>query len=405
MNLSNLDKNKTYLLACSFGPDSMAAFHILLTHNYKFDVAIVNYHLRPESDSEVKGLEEYAKKHDIRVHVLDVKEEIKTNIEKRCRDIRYRYFKTLIDEYGYEALITAHQEDDLIETYLLQKKRKILTKVYGISEIARIFGIKVIRPFLDLSKKEMQEICDQNGVPYAIDSSNLEDKYLRNSIRHNIVEKMSKIDRKEILQEIKAENVKVKDIFDHIEWEKAHDIKYVLSLDEITYYYLINELVFSLKNDYKISYNHGQEILKVLRSDRPNVVAKIYKDLYLEKQYDSFDFRVGKISDASYSYKIDIPTVLDTEYFYLDFTGDTSNRNVSHDDYPLTIRNAQKGDKYLIQGYEVEVRRLFIDWKMPSTYRLIWPVIINKDNRIIYIPRYQKDFKTNKETNFYVKTK
>ena len=405
MNHSNLDKSKTYLLACSFGPDSMAAFHILLTHNYKFEVAIVNYHLREESDLEVEGLIDYSNKHNIKVHVLDVKEEIKTNIEKRCRDIRYRYFCDLVNEHHFEGVITAHQQDDHIETYLLQKKRKILTKVYGISEITSILGVKVIRPFLDLTKKEMQEICDQNDVPYAIDSSNSEDKFARNYIRHNIVEKMDKKQRLEVLEEIELENQKVRDIFENVKWQLVGNVDYVLSLDEITYYYVINEMVIALKTDYKISYKHGQEILKILRSEKPNVDTLIYRDLYLVKRYHSFEFRIGKEGSVSYNYVLTEPSVFESDYFYLDFTKDASNRNVHFDDYPILIRNYHNGDRCFINGYEVEVRRLFIDWKMPVSYRKMWPVILNKDNKIIYVPRYQKDFKADSDTNFYVKLK
>ena len=50
----NLDKNKKYLLACSYGPDSMALFSMLLEEGYRFEVAHVNYHFRNESNLEEK---------------------------------------------------------------------------------------------------------------------------------------------------------------------------------------------------------------------------------------------------------------------------------------------------------------------------------------------------------------
>ena len=109
-----------------------------------------------------------------------------------------------------------------------------------------------------------------------------------------------------------------------------------------------------------------------------------------------------KIS-TDFSFKIDGPSTLDTEYFYLDFTGDTSNRNVSKDDYPITVRNAKPNDVYIIKGYEKQLRRLFIDWKVPVPLRKRWPIIINKNGTIIYVPRYQKDFKKEDNCNFYVK--
>ena len=74
-------------------------------------------------------------------------------------------------------------------------------------------------------------------------------------------------------------------------------------------------------------------------------------------------------------------------------------------DYPLTVRNATAKDTIMISGHPVEVRRLFIDWKMPMTMRKYWPVIINKKGEIIYIPRYQKDFQKEDSPCFYVKLK
>ena len=70
----NLDKNKKYLLACSYGPDSMALFSMLLKEVYKFEVAHVNYHFRKESDQEEKELREYCSKYNINIHLLDNKE-------------------------------------------------------------------------------------------------------------------------------------------------------------------------------------------------------------------------------------------------------------------------------------------------------------------------------------------
>ena len=56
-----------------------------------------------------------------------------------------------------------------------------------------------------------------------------------------------------------------------------------------------------------------------------------------------------------------------------------------------------------IQDFSKELRRLFIDWKMPVSLRNRWPVIINKDGVIVYVPRYQKDFLANADENFIVK--
>ena len=88
----NLDKNKKYLLACSYGPDSMALFGMLINENINFEVAHVNYHLRKESDDEEKGLREFCKHHSIVIHTKDVTQSIRNNVEAKCREIRYSFF-------------------------------------------------------------------------------------------------------------------------------------------------------------------------------------------------------------------------------------------------------------------------------------------------------------------------
>lgn len=68
----NLEKDKNYLLACSYGPDSMALFDMLLKGGYHFSAALVNYHLRPESSDEMYGFIKYCEKHKISYHVKDI---------------------------------------------------------------------------------------------------------------------------------------------------------------------------------------------------------------------------------------------------------------------------------------------------------------------------------------------
>ena len=80
----NLEKNKKYLLACSFGPDSMALFDMLLKEGYKFSVAHVNYHLREEADEEESKLRDFCFDHNIGIYVKDVDEGLgDSNLEKK----------------------------------------------------------------------------------------------------------------------------------------------------------------------------------------------------------------------------------------------------------------------------------------------------------------------------------
>lgn len=399
----NLDKSHKYLLACSFGPDSMALFHLLAKNRYDFACAIVNYHLRDESDSEVANLINYASKYNIEVHVLDVKEKYTKNIEATCREIRYKYFKDLCKQFGYFATLVAHHQDDLIETYLMQKERQNSPIYYGISENTVIYGVNIIRPLLAFRKQELLDLCNENNVPYSIDESNFDTSILRNQIRHNVVSKMLIKDRIQILEEIKIENAKLSQLLSSIDINKLCEVNYILSLDYKSQCYALNMYVKSINNCFSLSKKNVGQIIKILKSSKPNGQFVIFKGLYLFKEYDFFEFGVNKAEPVQFKYTILCPCIMDTPYFYLNFKQDTSSRNINFDDYPLTIRNIENSDYLIINGYKAKASRLVIDWKIPFRKRMIWPVILNNQGECIYIPRYRKDFKLSSEDTFYVK--
>ena len=396
----NLDKNKKYLLACSYGPDSMALFSMLLKEGYKFDVAHVNYHFRKESDQEEQGLKEFATRYNIKIHIYDNKEKVTKNLEAKARDIRYNFFARVYQENKFDALLVAHHEDDLIETYLMQKKKNLHVFYYGIKENSFSYNMNITRPLLNYSKEELLNYCKDNNVPYALDASNNELTYERNKIRHGIVNKLSSQDRSLLLMDIELLNYDIEVILEHLNKIDIHSICELKTLynDELIY---AIELLANECQIFKISTRNINDIIKIIYSKKPNVILS-YKSYSFVKEYDQVYF-TNTLDEKGYLYVIEHPEELDTQYFYLNFLNGASDRNVSQDDYPLTIRNALPKDQIKIKDYYKEARRLFIDWKMPVSLRKRWPVIVNKDNEIIYIPRYQKGFKAGKNLNFYVK--
>lgn len=398
----NLDKNKNYLLACSFGPDSMALFDMLLKEKYHFSAALVNYHIRPESTDEMNRFVQYCENHKISYHVKDIVKGIgDVNLESECRKIRYKFFADLVGQFHYDEVLVAHNQDDVIETFLMQKKRQNLVIFYGIKEKTVINNVVITRPLLSFPKSELLNYCDSNNIPYAIDSSNFDERYLRNKIRHNIVKKMTIEERDEVLKEIDERNAKLQAIYDKLKSIDITDSKILSKLNDIELAHALNHLVKKVNESMFVSLKQTKEIRHNLRRVSGNVDIPIRHGVVLRRSYSHIEFT--KPGSVTYSYVIEKPCVFDCEYFHLDFIKDASDRNVYNEDYPLTIRNYRSGDKYTIRNYVVSVRRLFIDWKMPLSLRQRWPIILNKDGKIIYIPRYKKDFVVTNNVNFYVK--
>ena len=207
MVIFSYPKDKKYLIGVSGGPDSMALLNMLQLQGYNLVICHVNYHKRKESNYEQEEISKYARERNIPLHVLDTSSlKVEGNFQAWAREVRYKFFKEQYDFYNAEGLFVAHQQDDLLETYIMQKKRHNIVSYYGIKEENDIYSMKVIRPLLSFSKKSLLDYCIKNQVFYSIDSSNLEDDYTRNKIRHSIVEKMDDKQRQEMLDEIEYQN-------------------------------------------------------------------------------------------------------------------------------------------------------------------------------------------------------
>ena len=403
-----LDKSKKYLLACSFGPDSMALFHMLLSEGYNFEVAHVNYHLREESDSETHGLKIYCEENDVPLHILDYKEKIQGNVEASCRQIRYKFFASLQEEVNYDEVLVAHNEDDLIETYFMQIQRQITPIWWGINAFTVVFDVPVRRPLLIYSKAELMNYCYENKVPFAIDISNYDTSLKRNALRAEVVSKLTLSDRVQILDEIVNKNEQLLNMFNYLTSKvDIHNCEQVLSLSKTEQIYAINLAYQEHYYGHYLSKANVGEIIKVLKSPRGNIMREIKRGVYLIKSYGTYTFIESESSDLDYTYyhyEVKDLCTLDNQYFYFKCdTYDNPKRHYFDQDFPLTIRTLTPDDYVLVGKYTVKARRLFIDWKMPMKLRKRWPCIENCNGEIIYVPRYQKDFKPDPDCDFYVK--
>ena len=403
----NLKKDKRYVLACSFGPDSMALFSMLYNEGYDFVVSHVNYHKRDASNFEEKSLIKYCSDRNILLEVLSAPHASeKVNFQEWARELRYEFFKKCLNKHNCDAVLVAHNEDDLIETYLMQKQRGSCVNFYGIKQETTILNTVVIRPLLHYAKKDLQKYDDDNNVPYSIDSSNLTNDYSRNKIRHTIVEKLSSDERNNIVLEITQLNEAL-DKFNYKKYISDGDLsvkKLVLdalsaySFQRIIYQYLTDNGFYV-----ELTKSFIGELYKALSSKKPSFIMSS-SGIEFVKEYDSLYARWPR-HDLNYSFTLSSPNTLKTDYFEIDFTGDASDRNILPDDYPLIIRNSNTNDEYMIKNHKISLRRVYIDWKMPPSLRDRWPVVINKNNEIIYIPRYRKDFVDNHKSIFKIDVK
>ncbi len=184
------------VLAVSGGVDSMVMLDLFQRMDADFVVAHCNFRLRgAESDGEEVFLQDYCGEHGIELYVkhFDTKEYAQLegiSIEMAARELRYEWFHQLRDELSYSYVATAHHQDDLIETMLINLSRG--TGIRGLSGIQPKNG-QVIRPLLFVSREEILSYAAINQVDYKNDSSNDELVFLRNIIRHKVIPQLEEI--------------------------------------------------------------------------------------------------------------------------------------------------------------------------------------------------------------------
>lgn len=405
----SLQPNRRYLVAVSFGPDSMALLHMLLQQKQDhLFVCHVNYHKRKESDQEEAQLRAFCDAHQLPIFVLRAPDAPKSvNFQAWARDIRYRFFASIYEKYQAHALLVAHHLDDDLETFLMQKKQKKILSSYGLSYERNLYGMRVLRPLLTMRKQALQQYCDQHQVPYAIDCSNLRDDYERNRIRHHVLEKAGPEDILRWTEEKEEWNALRKQQLLHIQHvfqDKTIQVPLFLKLSEEEQLLCLHQFITRVLFEYTLSREKGMMMIQAAQSRKPNWRMKLITPYEIVKAYDVLYIH-DMIVEEQYQYLLPAPSTLDTPYFALDFRKDTKNRNVTLQDYPLLIRPCQVGDKMQVGDTWKSVKRQFIDWKMPQDIRKIWPVFVNKDGKVIYVPRYRDHFLKEKETNLVVKCK
>jgi tRNA(Ile)-lysidine synthase len=184
------------LLAVSGGVDSMVMAHLFREAGFQIGVAHCNFQLRGEdskADEALVNLFCIEKKIPFHLQRFDTNafaEESGLSIQLAARELRYKFFKEVREENGYDSIATAHHLNDSLETVLLN-----LTKGTGIKGLA---GIPVrnefiIRPLLFASRDEILDYASLHRIHWREDKSNTENDYQRNFLRNKVIPLLEEI--------------------------------------------------------------------------------------------------------------------------------------------------------------------------------------------------------------------
>lgn len=194
-----LSSDAAVVAGVSGGADSMALLHLLWQQRQawpelKVSAAHVNHCLRgEEANRDEAHVRQYCQKEGIPLEVLriNVREEAEKRgmgLEACGRAVRYEFFRRLAGESG--VIATAHTLSDHVETVLLH-----MTRGTGLKGLCGIPPVRenIVRPLIDCTRREIEDYCRENEIPYVTDSTNLKAEYSRNKIRLQVFPALKEI--------------------------------------------------------------------------------------------------------------------------------------------------------------------------------------------------------------------
>ena len=347
------------LIALSGGADSVALLRVLHALGYSCECAHCNFHLRgEESDRDEAFVQELCKTHQIKFHIkhFDTETYAKSHqlsIEMAARELRYEWFESLRQELKAQVIAVAHHRDDSVETFMLNLIRG--TGINGLKGIAPKNGW-IVRPLLQVSREDIIDYLQEILQDYVTDSTNLQDVYVRNKIRLNILPLMKEINPS-IMETIQDTSMRLADVASiyHQERKKTleHSVIKVsdhfqrISIDKILMDIAPASLLFELLSP--LGFNISQ-IKDIHRSLEHSQAGKRFISKNWELIRDREDLLIQRIDSECIVPELIVQEIERTPSFILPKDKHIACLDADKVKLPLTIRKWQVGDKFIPFG-------------------------------------------------------
>lgn len=406
------------LLALSGGIDSMALAFLLLKSGVNFSAAHCNFQLRDEdSGLDEIFVKDFCNQHRIKLFTrkFDVKA-FKQNgnysTQMAARELRYAWFDELMQENGFDFLLTAHQLDDSLETFLINLSRG--TGIKGLTGIKRR-NQKILRPLLNLSKQEIKDFASLNNIQWREDRTNSTSDYARNKIRNEIFPLLEethpgfKENFQKTIEQLKgdAEIIQnhIRTLKDRLFEKEGDEIRIdiaklkALSPTENYIFHLFSEYEFNTLEVLKLinSRNNGYLIsndFRLIKNRTQLILTENPKEIY----DDEIDINQGQIIEKPIYLK-----VLKSDSRDLNASESLDCGNI---EFPLRLRKPKTGDVFQPLGLKgsKKLSKFFKDEKYSMTEKEKAWILTDSKGEILCITgkRIDERFKITEHTQFFL---
>jgi tRNA(Ile)-lysidine synthase len=456
-----INKGDKIIIAVSGGPDSICMLHILNSLKQKYDMELfaahVNHCLRgddADKDEEyVKdmcndmGISFYSKKIDLNKYA----EDNSLSCETAGREVRYDFFKELMEQIGAHKIALAHNANDQAETILMRLMRG--TGIEGLKGIKAVRDSIFIRPILLLNRIEIEDYCQNNNLKPRIDESNLENIYSRNKVRLELIPYIQGNFNRDIVNTLNRFSQLIskdsefieefaKEKYEKVCLRKNNNIiikQIAFEEKEAIITRIIRNALFELKGNlnnfesihiYDIISIQNQGTGKKIMLPQQVIAENVYGDIVLYIKDDeetlikdciknNILFKINKsiLEDNKDTVKIYIKTLDITVELKIIFKDKVINFNennlTKYFDYDkikdeIVARTRQDGDKFIPYGMQgsKKLKDFFMDLKIPKNHRDDIPLLCF-DNEIAWVVGYRvgEIFKVTKNTKNIMEVK
>ena len=281
-------KKKKYVVAVSGGPDSLAL--VALTKAYaffrktKFYYVLVDHNIRKNSHHEAQKVKRLLKKININLKIFLNKKKIIKNIQAEARNTRYDILTSYCKRNRIKILLTAHNLEDQVETFLIRLSRG--SGLRGLSSMKPFTKINnqvsLLRPLLETKKKLLIKISKNIFGTYFKDPSNKNERYLRTKVRN-------------LKKPLENSGIKYEQIFRSIQ---------NLSLSKITLEGYLNkifkELIKKSNKEILINFNKYKNFSKDIKMAIINESIKKLKKNYYDLRSKKVDNLINNIEKREF---------------------------------------------------------------------------------------------------------
>ena len=412
-NNSLIRKDDTVIVALSGGKDSVALTILLKQLQNKFDFNLIaayfNHKIRTDHREEETWVRNFSKDNKLKLYtssasVKSYVKQNKINLENGASILRYDFFHSLLKKNKNSKIFTAHTKSDTTETFFIKLFRG--SGLQGLTSISMIKNGQIFRPLLNFTKMEILNFLEINKIQFYTDSSNSDNKFLRNRIRNNLIPQIMEIEPNIDNSIYKTIEI-IKDEYDYFSRSAKTILEKNIILNKILPCSTVSGLHLALKrhllreyirhvkgNLLNISFENLQSLLAAITTNTNISLPAL--DLIIKNNFIfPSDLRIKPYNYLIYENdkktKIkEIGKNISIKKKNKFLKPDNNNEIIIPKDklnFPLAIRNPNKNDRYkkINSTINMTVFEMIRSLNIPLELRNQHPVLINSSGEIIWV--------------------